>query len=221
MSGSDDEDSYEYEYEYEEEYVRKDEATNRDGRDAAYGKRRDDSRDSRAGRRGSGGGAGDSASARKRRVALLADFRQRYPMDDRAFMILERSTPEVQDTVLDGFKPRREGDDDYSALVVTFTRNCQARGERQIGEQEDGRADRRHTRETRPRRETRDASPLSAFRERFPMDERAWTLLTRAPLSVQNAVVSDFKPKREGESDYSALVTAFVRSVQTRTDAAG
>ncbi|CAK9012925.1 unnamed protein product [Durusdinium trenchii] len=57
----------------------------------------------------------------------LSEFRARYPMDDRAFGVLERTSSGVQSTVLADFRPRREGEDDYSALVMGFIRSIEAR----------------------------------------------------------------------------------------------
>merc|ERR1719356_1666855 len=49
------------------------------------------------------------------------------------------------------------------------------------------------------------------------MDERAWDFLIISSSAVQAKVVSDFKPRSEGDSDYSAAITAFVRAVTGRT----
>ncbi|CAE6947833.1 unnamed protein product [Symbiodinium sp. CCMP2592] len=48
-------------------------------------------------------------------------------MDDRAFGVLERAVPAVQATILADFRPRREGEDDYSALVMGFLRSIESR----------------------------------------------------------------------------------------------
>jgi len=135
-------------------------------------------------------------------------------MDERAFAALEHSLREVQDIVLSDFKPRREGEDDYSALVTTFVRQVQMREER-VRNAEAGRRD--------PNQlaiiphDRRDLCPLSAFRVRYPMDDRAFGFLESSRPEVRATVVSDFRPRREGEDDYSALVMSFVRAVQTRT----
>ncbi|CAJ1333633.1 unnamed protein product [Effrenium voratum] len=57
---------------------------------------------------------------------------------------------------------------------------------------------------------------LRDFRERFPIDERAADFLEKVSDEVLSTVLSEFRPKREGEGNYSALVTNFVRSVQSR-----
>ena len=51
------------------------------------------------------------------------------------------------------------------------------------------------------------------------MDDRAYSTLERALPGVRATCISDFKPKREGEDDYSALVMAFLRAIQARVDA--
>lgn len=54
----------------------------------------------------------------------LRNFCARYPMDERAVDYLRESPPEVIDQVLREFKPKREGDGDYSAPVVAYTKKC-------------------------------------------------------------------------------------------------
>mmetsp|Transcript_13379 Transcript_13379/g.31396 ORF Transcript_13379/g.31396 Transcript_13379/m.31396 type:complete len:616 (-) Transcript_13379:145-1992(-) len=179
----------------------------------------------------------------------LDAFRERYPMDSRAFSILAAANGEVQRTVLTRFKPRSEGDDDYSALVMSFLRSIQMRmatpgpgggapskvwRDARHGDCSEERsphrgrsADPARKRDDRPVPQGRSASrsrsrspgrerALNEFRMRYPMDERAFGNFQLAPSSVQDVVMSDFKPRREGEEDYSALVMAFVRAVQAR-----
>ena len=57
---------------------------------------------------------------------------------------------------------------------------------------------------------------LDDFRDRYPIDSRAYGVLTSVPGDVQKSVLNQFRPKREGESDYSALVASFVRAVMHR-----
>jgi len=233
------------------------ESRGRDSRDRG----RDDSRGSRDGsfrQRGERGSRGDHGRTRRRearggpRDAEFEAFRERYPMDARAFATLTSAPPEVQNVVLSRFKPRSEGDDDYSALVMTFVRAIINR--RDSGGTGGGRKVYRDAREGRdhqeeqfqerapPRRgrggsdahdeaqgggngeqdccsQDRDASPVTNFRLRYPMDDRAFASLQQAPQQVQDVVLSDFKPRREGDDDYSALVMSFVRAVQTRVGA--
>jgi len=179
------------------------EKRNKRERSSSRGRRRDRGGSSRA-------GAKDSE---------LEAFRDKYPMDDRAFDLLSNGVSgEVQKTVLGRFKPRSEGDDDYSALVQTFVRAIQGRLDngRDIRDRPPPRELRRARSRSKSKGGPRSDSPLSVFRDRYPMDERAFAALEQSQPSVRDVVIADFKPRREGESDYSALVMAFVRAVQSR-----
>jgi len=166
-------------------------------------------------RNGAAASADRQAQDRSPTEAELRSFRDRYPMDDRAFLALTQAPSSVRRDAITQFKPRREGEDDYSALVASFLRSLLARQDRAARPPLRQRRwrDRRETRENGAERES---SPLSAFRTRYPMDSRAFAALSRAPTNVRAVVVSDFKPRREGEDDYSALVMSFVRAVQSR-----
>merc|ERR1712136_456898 len=173
----------------------------------------------------------------------LRVFRERYPCDDRAFNILASAPSETKRTVLQQFKPRREGDSDYSALVASFTRKIALRREQDGRGQGRDRARQRKSPARLPsleddgrdcsrgdgsrtgsrvasrggsRDRRREDSAISTFRARYPMDERAFAALERAPSGVRDVVLSDFRPRREGDDDYSALVMTFVRAVQQR-----
>merc|ERR1712232_1060652 len=102
----------------------------------------------------------------------------------------------------------------YSALVSTFLRSIIAKGGGK-----GGRASSRG-RGHAPRGDRGGGgtgnSSLDAFRDRYPMDDRAFAQLERSSPHIQNLVMQDFRVKREGEADYSALVMAFVRAVQAR-----
>jgi len=159
-------------------------------------------------------------------------------MDDRAFDQLVEAQPEIQKAFLHSFKPRREGEDDYSGLAVSFLRSVitnrekkgsdkggrdkgGGRGPREGGSREGGRGrsregSRERSRSPRGQGSRRDLSPLSAFRERYPIQDSAFKQLTSAPEEVRERVMADFKPRREGEKDYSGLVIAFVRAVTER-----
>lgn len=91
-------------------------------------KDRDDSRKRTQDRDRSGG---NRRRGRGRENSPLSDFRDRYPMHDRAFRDLEAAAPDVQRTVLDEFKPRREGEEDYSGLVIAFVKSVRLRIENQ------------------------------------------------------------------------------------------
>lgn len=139
----------------------------------------------------------------------LDDFRDRYPMDHRAFDHLCAAPPEVQQAVITQFRPRREGESDYSALLSSFVRAVHTRHEQR---KPDGRPGNQEGDRPPPDDET----ALADFRMRYPMDERAYSVLERASPGVRATVISDFRPRREGEEDYSALVMSFARSVQSR-----
>lgn len=127
----------------------------------------------------------------------LDDFRDRYPIDSRAYGVLTSVPGPVQKSVLNQFRPKREGESDYSALVASFVRAVMHR-------------------HSQAQLQPRAANSLADFRERYPMDDRAFAVLERTSSGVQNTVLADFRPRREGESDYSALVMAFIRSIEAR-----
>lgn len=189
-----------------------------ESRPRSRGGRRDDSREGRDSRRRRPNANGDQAA--------LKNLRHKYPMDDRAFENLGKVHPEVRREFLRTFKPKREGEDDYSALVATYMRCIIKRREVSRGAPQRGgislrdRDDRNRGCGRDGKRDSRDehssANFLNDFRSHYPMDEKAFSILGRAALSIQKKVTSEFKPKREGEDDYSALVMAFVRSVQGR-----
>jgi len=59
-------------------------------------------------------------------------------------------------------------------------------------------------------------SRLQAFREQYPVDDRAFDFLQKAPPAVQDRVITDFRPQSQGQDDYSALLTIFVKKVRGR-----
>lgn len=54
------------------------------------------------------------------RPATIKELLKRYPVDDRAKEVLKECKQDIQDRVLREFKPNREGEKDYSALMMTF-----------------------------------------------------------------------------------------------------
>mmetsp|Transcript_43377 Transcript_43377/g.80772 ORF Transcript_43377/g.80772 Transcript_43377/m.80772 type:complete len:724 (-) Transcript_43377:54-2225(-) len=135
------------------------------------------------------------------RFLNLREFRLRYPMDDRAFDFLEQAPTSVQEAVVSKFKPRSEGDEDYSGAVTTFTR----RMKNEIGYERQGSDKLRHL--------------LHRFRGKYPMDDRAFDFLSQLSDELQEIVINEFRPRREGDSDYSAAVTSFVRTMRHRVGA--
>lgn len=65
------------------------------------------------------GGADGAAT-----MARLADFKQRFPMDERALSYLLQSSVEVKHRVLSEFRPAPGMDGDYSRSVTAFVRRC-------------------------------------------------------------------------------------------------
>ena len=141
----------------------------------------------------------------------LQAFRARYPMDDRAFDYLVQADPHVQDMFMAEFQPPRRGrDNDYSASVTSFLKVVRnkmqyshpisstvfppARGltSEMTGDDAD--------------------AMLEGFRRRYPMDDKAFDYVYQQNDEIRRKVVNNFKPKFEGEADYSSLITAYVKS---------
>jgi len=141
----------------------------------------------------------------------LEGFRRRYPMDDRAFNYLLESPPEVCRQVVETFVPKRANDTDCSAPVIAYAKLCRSRfaeatgmGANSINGSLQGSMSRGDSQEL--------LAQQSVFCQRFPMDQAAYDFLYDSPLSVISRVHREFRPKREGDSDYSAAVVHFTRS---------
>ncbi|CAE8618661.1 unnamed protein product, partial [Polarella glacialis] len=123
----------------------------------------------------------------------LHEFRGQYPMDDRAWNFLGGVGGAIQQVVVSDFRPKRENDPDYSAAVTAFVRSV----------------------ESREGRRGAAAPPslfqLESFRERFPMDDRAFDYLCVSAADVQREALQNFSPKRLEETDFSRQLTAFLR----------
>jgi len=52
---------------------------------------------------------------------------------------------------------------------------------------------------------------VDAFFSRYPCDQRACEYFSQCSVDVQTAVVQQFRPRSEGDSDYSAAMTAFIK----------
>lgn len=140
---------------------------------------------------------------------LLA-FRQKFPMDDRAWEFLTNSSGYVQARIVTEFRPRNENDTDYSAPVTSFVKRTRGTEETALmgAAAYSGETSKRSRRGPHP-------DQLEEFKQRFPMDDRAWEFLQNAAPDVQERMLSDFKPKNELDVDFSAAVTAFVRSLSS------
>jgi len=142
----------------------------------------------------------------------LEGFRRRYPMDDRAFNYLLESPPEVCRQVLETFVPKRANDTDCSAPVIAYAKLCRSRfaeatsmgANSTINGSLQGGMCRGGSQEL--------MAQQSVFCQRFPMDQAAYDFLYDSPPNVISRVHREFRPKREGDSDYSAAVVHFTRS---------
>jgi len=133
----------------------------------------------------------------------LEEFRLRFPMDERAFDFLATAPREVQERVLETFVPQRLDDTDFSAPVTAYVRSL--------------------------RNQLADANvsagvtdeAVARFFERYPCDARATDYFQSCPADVQAAVLRDFRPRSEGDADYSAAVTAFVKRCKSHSREGG
>jgi len=183
---------------------------------------------------GSWGQGGTIASTSGHAAEDLArqadDFLQRYPVDDNAYDFLIQSNPEVQLKVVQEFKPKSEGDADYSALMMSFVKRCRASCGPAAGVADAATPGGWRGQDTWPARNTtaadrrqvghaQAASPSSveidAFFSRYPVDERASSYFAAASAEVQAKVLQGFRAKREGESDYSAIMMSFIKKCRT------
>lgn len=138
----------------------------------------------------------------------LRAFRARYPMDDRAFDYLVQSDPQVQDMFLAEFQPQRRGkDNDYSASVTSYVKVLRNKIQYSHPSSTVFPPARGLTSEM-----TGDDAMVEGFRRRYPMDDKAFDYLYQQNDEIRRKVVNNFKPKFEGEADYSSLVTAYIKS---------
>jgi len=148
----------------------------------------------------------------------IVSFLTQYPCDERAQDFLTSSPPEVRARVMQEFRPRKEGDSDYSGAVTSFVRRI-----RQFAEEDQQAASRaggcggfraaKAVPITAPA-VINDAQAIASFLTRYPCDQRAQDFLTSSPLEVRVRVVHEFRPRKEGDSDYSGAVTSFVRRIR-------
>lgn len=156
---------------------------------------------------------------------LMQVFRQQFPMDEAAYNYIVNSPPGVQTQVLRDFHPPREGESDYSALIIAFTKRCRMSGQMarhpptmpSFGQFKVPPATRTggHLSEQTVHDADGLRAAVNAFRERYPFDEEAYNYLVGSPQDVQAKILQDFRAKREGEGDYSALVISFSKRCRT------
>lgn len=160
----------------------------------------------------------------------LDTFFDKYPVDERAYEYFATSPPAVQLKVLREFQPLRHGENSYSGLFTSFLKKCRAT----LGGGDAGGYGSKHVYETEfsgvaeesPEEQLlgsialeldslhAEILDLEGFRAKFPMDDRAFDYLCRAPGEVQARVLESFMPPRLDDSDFSAPVTAYIRSLR-------
>lgn len=145
----------------------------------------------------------------------LDDFLSRYPCDEDAQNYILNSEPDVQMAVLQGFKPKQEGEADYSALVISFTKKQRQNrpSAPPMRPTFQGAGPIRRTAAIPPPQERRSSAgiDLEAFFDRYPCDEDARNYVVSSAPHVQQEIVRSFRPQREGESDYSAILITYAK----------
>ena len=237
-----------------------------------------------------GGEAMCGATLRPLSGAEYEAFRRRYPFDDDTHNYLhlwmnslavwlcahrpnftgksqlrQSSPPEVRRQVLQSFKPPREGEADYSALLISFCKKMREQrpmqqvatvahlgkgGGYDVSLQNIAAAPWHQPPWHQPfhqppppppprggfrggerlgygdgfggfeQRAQGDYVQLQMFRQRYPMDERAFEFLKNAQPWVRQEVLEKFAPQRQ-DSDYSALVISFAKKCREREQAGG
>lgn len=169
----------------------------------------------------------------------LDAFLLRYPLDERALDYFSCQRAEVQERVLQDFRPPREGDNDYSSLFMSFVKRCRGDASRAAAggtgglqqpmgfnpsvqrplvfatpaplRQGGGAYTSGAAFGQAPQPSTSTAGGLDALAARYPIDDRAYDYFSTCSADVQERVLRDFRPPREGEADYSSLFMAFVK----------
>merc|ERR1712216_166510 len=140
-------------------------------------------------------------------------FLRKYPCDERAREFLNASSPEVRARVVQEFRPRTEGDSDYSGAVTFFVRRIRQfaaeKGQPELDSQVGGSRGMQATKGG-----SRSNHAIEAFLQKSPCDERAQEFLKSSPPEVRARVMQDFRPRTEGDSNYSGAVTSFVRRIR-------
>lgn len=150
-------------------------------------------------------------------------FRLRYPMDEKAFDYLKISCPEVQERVVNTFRPpdNAQHQTDFSRIVTSHIKFCTR------AHQDDSRHHHRQDAANMvsveeacnvlmgrtPDGAGKNSVPeenLEMFRSNYPMDDRAFDYLKGSPADVQERVITTFRVDT-AQPDYSRAVTAHVR----------
>jgi len=171
----------------------------------------------------------------------LESLAMRYPIDDRARDYFLSSSAMAREKILREFRPPHEGEPDYSSLFMSYVKRCRqsvvdevsnrgAQASRPHGTASPSMGSATTSYHSRHEQEAVQESDtgaleeaLNAFLERYPVDARAIDFLTTSSPSVIDQVVREFKPKKEGDADYSAIVMTFTKRCreQERSGAAG
>merc|ERR1712125_199079 len=95
------------------------------------------------------------------------------------------------DRVMAEFKPRREGDADYSAVMTSFVKSVS------ISHQSGHRGYEGYI------ARGPSMSQLNIFRSKYPMDDRAFEFLVNSPESIQEEAIHSFSPRNIADGDFS------------------
>lgn len=130
-------------------------------------------------------------------LVMLAEFRAKYPFDDRTLTYMQQAGGEVIQRVITEFQPPRGGvERDFSKSITAFVRRCKEDGERKFA----------------PDVDKDTLTMLNEFRQRYNFDERCFDYIKQSNAEVRRRVLTEFQPPRGGvEGDYSKSITAFVR----------
>eukprot|EP00438_Fugacium_kawagutii_P008872 Skav200654 [mRNA] locus=scaffold2539:163913:170665:+ [translate_table: standard] len=168
----------------------------------------------------------------------------------------QKAPPEIRIHVLQNFKPKQEGEADYSALIISYCKKMREHSQQAMpvqpvhmqpmmqpvqqipmqmqhyGEHYPIPAPQRapwnqpaQPPPVAPRGSLMGASEsnaniyaLEGFRQRYPMDDRAFDFLKCASAFVQQEVLERFSPQKQ-DSDYSALIISFAKKCREREPA--
>merc|ERR1719343_705280 len=142
----------------------------------------------------------------------LDQFRQQYPMDERAYDYLRTSPPEVQHRVVTTFKCDTPGQADFSRAVTGHVRYCLTQQRKSSSDQME-----------LPVGMTVEQllQAIADFQARYPVDERALQYLLQASGEAKRRVLTEFRSSGTVDGDYSKTVTAFVRRCLDEEKASG
>eukprot|EP00913_Durusdinium_trenchii_P004786 g4446.t1 len=118
--------------------------------------------------------------------------------------------PNVIREVVASFKPPKEGDSDYSALAISFAKT--------FGLPLLDRVRKCRSNAFSDARILEDQAEYEAFRVKYPFDEDTHNYLQTSQPDVRRYVMRNFKPPREGEADYSALLITYCKSCRANVN---